>query len=165
MNVAVLARAQAEEAKSVAARSPLGVKLALVALLTAVAFIVPRVAGGSPTPINNLGHAPILLAAYFFGWRGGLIVGLVNSFTIGPLPGWLGLPGVESAESTVTRGVFFVVVGGVTGYLFDISRRALDGWRNAAVTIARREREAMIALARGAEAKDMVTAEDRKSVV
>jgi HD-GYP domain-containing protein (c-di-GMP phosphodiesterase class II) len=99
------------------------------------------------------------LAAFFFGWRGGLVAGLLNSVTIGPLPTWLGLPGVEPFESTLARGVFFVGVGAITGHLFEVSRRALDGWRTAAVTIARREREAMIALARGAEAKDMVTAD------
>lgn len=135
------------------------IKLALVALATVIAFVIPRFAGGAPTPLNNLGYGPILLGAYLFGWRGGLIVSLINTLAMGPLAGWLGLPTSETLDSTLTRGTFFVGVGMLTGYLFDRSRAALDGWRTAAITIAAREREAMVALARGAEAKDMVTAD------
>lgn len=135
------------------------IKLALLAFATVVAFVIPRFAGGAPTPLNNFGYGTILLGAYLFGWRGGLIVSLITTVTIGPLPGWLGLPTSETVDSIMTRGFFFVAVGTVTGFLFDRSRAALDGWRTAAITIAAREREAMVALARGAEAKDMVTAD------
>jgi HD-GYP domain-containing protein (c-di-GMP phosphodiesterase class II) len=160
VNVVDLAAARRiESRKQAVARAPVPVKLLLVALATLIAFLVPRVAGAGPTPLNNLGYAPILLGAYLFGWRGGLLVGLLTTVTIGPLPGWLGLPTVETVESTLTRGAFFVAVGGLTGFLFDRSRAALDGWRSAAITIAAREREAMVALAHGAEAKDTVTAD------
>lgn len=160
MNVIDLAAArQIESRKQAVARAPVPIKLVLLALATLVAFLVPRLAGAGPTPLNNLGYGPILLGAYLFGWRGGLVFSLLNTVTIGPLAGWLGLPTTETLESTLTRGAFFVAVGAVTGFLFDRSREALDGWRSAAITIAAREREAMVALARGAEAKDMVTAD------
>jgi putative two-component system response regulator len=45
-------------------------------------------------------------------------------------------------------------VGGLTGFLFDHARAATLGWRSAAVEIAQRQRDGMVALARGAEAKD-----------
>jgi putative two-component system response regulator len=45
----------------------------------------------------------------------------------------------------------------VTGYLFDHARAATLGWRSAAVEIAQRQRDGMVALARGAEAKDTDT--------
>lgn len=160
MNVVDLAAARRiESRKQAVARAPVPVKLALLILVTLIAFLIPRLAGAGPTPLNNLGYGPILMGAYLFGWRGGLVVSLVNTVTIGPLAGWLGLPTSETLESTLTRGAFFVAVGTLTGFLFDRSRAALDGWRSAAITIAAREREAMVALARGAEAKDMVTAD------
>jgi hypothetical protein len=160
VNVVDLAAArQIESRKQAVARAPAPFKIALLTLTTLIAFIIPRFAGAGPTPLNNLGYVPILMGAYLFGWRGGLVLSLVNTVTIGPLAGWLGLPTSETLESTLTRGAFFVAVGTLTGFLFDRSRAALDGWRSAAITIAAREREAMVALARGAEAKDMVTAD------
>jgi putative two-component system response regulator len=42
-------------------------------------------------------------------------------------------------------------------YLFDHARAATLGWKSAAVEVAQRERDGMVALARGAEAKDTDT--------
>ena len=50
-----------------------------VAALALGAFFLIQDAGGSPTPLNHLGYASILLAAHRFGWRGGLSVGLLDS--------------------------------------------------------------------------------------
>ena len=136
---------------------PKFLKVGLIGGLIVVAFIVVRWGGGSPHPLNHLGYAPILLAAYLYGWRGGIVTGAAAAIILGPLPSLIGFPGTESVDATVTRGAFFVLVGALTGLLFDQGRAAMNGWRSAAVTIAQREREARIALARGAEAKDMGT--------
>jgi hypothetical protein len=158
VNVVDLAAARQIESQTQAvARASVPAKLLLLFVATLIAFLIPRLAGAAPTPLNNLGYLPILLGAYLFGWRGGLIVGVVTTLTMGPLAGWLGLPSSETVESTLTRGAFFVAVGTLTGFLFDRSRAALNGWRAAAITISAREREAMVALARGAEAKDLLT--------
>lgn len=138
---------------------PKWLKVGAIAGMAVLAFVVVRLAGGSPQPLNHLGYAPILLAAYLYGGRGGFIAGIGLAFLLGRLPIMLGLPGTESLGSTMIRSLFFVGVGTLTGLLFDRTRIARDGLYSATVTIASREHEAMIALARGAEAKDMDTAD------
>jgi putative nucleotidyltransferase with HDIG domain len=123
-----------------------------------LALVLVRLTGGSPNPLNHLGYLPIVLAAYLFGWRGGLATAMYVAFLLGPLPTLASLGGgVEGQEAWVIRGAMFVLVGGVTGYLFDHARAASLGWRSAAVEIAQRQRDGMLALARGAEAKDTDT--------
>jgi hypothetical protein len=123
-----------------------------------LALVLVRLAGGSPNPLNHLGYLPIVLAAYLFGWRGGLAAAIYVGFLLGPLPTLAGLGGgVEGQEAWAIRGATFALVGGVTGYLFDHARAATLGWKSAAVEIAQRERDGMVALARGAEAKDTDT--------
>lgn len=161
-----LARARGLEAPAglgseiVAQRVATALRVALLVGLTAGALLAVRATGGSPNPLNHLGYVSILLAAYLYGWRGGLVVGLLNAFTLGPLVNLLGATtGVEGPSAWAARGAFFVAVGAVTGYLFDHCRAAIEGWRRAAGTIERREREAITALGRGAEAKDSHTGE------
>ena len=130
-------------------------KVGLVAVLVAIAFVAVRLAGGSPSPVNHFGYVPILVAAYLFGWRGGVAVGLVVGFVLGPLASWLGLPGgVEGLEAWLFRAIGFVGVGGVVGVLFDRTREAKESWRRSALKVIDREREGMTALARGVAAKD-----------
>ncbi|MDP8904115.1 MAG: HD domain-containing protein [Chloroflexota bacterium] len=131
-----------------------------VLTLAALAFAAVRLTGGSPNPLNHLGYGPILLGAYLFGWRGGLLAGLLSTVALGPLAVILGeAEGVEGPSAWLSRGVFYVAVGTVTGVLFDRSRAATNAWRHAADTIATREREAIRALGRSAEAKDPATGE------
>lgn len=123
-----------------------------------LALALVRVTGGSPNPLNHLGYLPIVLAAYLFGWRGGLATAAFVAFLLGPLPTLAGLVGgLEAPDAWAIRAATFVVVGGLTGYLFDHVRVAVLGWRSAAVEIAQRQRDGMVALARGAEAKDTDT--------
>ncbi|MGZ8562980.1 MAG: diguanylate cyclase domain-containing protein, partial [Candidatus Limnocylindria bacterium] len=93
---------------------------ATVAVLALAAFLLIQVTGGSPTPLNHLGYASILLAAYRFGWRGGLGVGLLVSVLLGPATLALPLRGAaETPTAWLIRGMFFVGIGTVTGMLFD----------------------------------------------
>jgi hypothetical protein len=129
-----------------------------IAVGAVLALVLVRLTGGSPNPLNHLGYLPIVLAAYLFGWRGGLVAAVYVAFLLGPLPTLAGLRGgVEGQEAWAIRGATFALVGGVTGYLFDHARAATLGWKSAAVEIAQRERDGMVALARGAEAKDTDT--------
>lgn len=131
------------------------VKVSLVAVLVAITFVAVRLAGGSPTPVNHLGYVPILVAAYLFGWRGGVSVGLIVGLVLGPLASWLGLPGdVEGMEAWLFRSLGFVGVGAIVGILFDRTREAKESWRRSALKVIDREREGMTALARGVAAKD-----------
>jgi len=122
------------------------------------ALALVRLTGGSPNPLNHLGYLPIVLAAYLFGWRGGLVTAVYVAVLLGPLPTLTGLAGgLERPDAWAIRGATFALVGGLTGYLFDHARAATLGWRSAAVEIAQRQRDGMVALARGAEAKDTDT--------
>jgi HD domain-containing protein len=141
-----------------------GTSLARLAGIAAIlglglfALALVRLTGGSPNPLNHLGYLPIVLAAFLFGWRGGLLTAVYVGFVLGPLPTLAGsTDGIEKLDAWAIRGATFALVGGVTGYLFDRSRAALVGWRTAAVEIAQRQRDGMLALARGAEAKDSDT--------
>ncbi|MGH2428053.1 MAG: HD-GYP domain-containing protein [Candidatus Limnocylindria bacterium] len=130
----------------------------LIPLTALLAFATVRLTGGSPNPLNHLGYLPILIAAYAYGWRGSLPVGLAVSLLLGPLAAWMRLPGgTELLDAWLIRAVVFVAVAAITGVLFDRARQATLGWRTAAIEIAQRERDGMVALARGAEAKDTDT--------
>lgn len=126
-----------------------------ILLLVAMAFAVARVTG-DPAPLNHLAYAPIIIAAYLFGLGGGLASALLVSLFLGPF-----LWRIESSDWTSGVGpmrmLMYLSVGGVTGLLFDRARHALLGWQTAAVQIEQRERDGMVALARGAEAKDTDT--------
>jgi hypothetical protein len=136
-------------------------RLAAAGLIPAsalLAFATVRLTGGSPNPLNHLGYLPILTAAYAYGWRGALPVGLAVAIVLGPLAAWLGLPGgTEQLDAWLIRAAMFAAVATITGILFDHARQAMLGWRTAAIEIAQRERDGMVALARGAEAKDTDT--------
>ncbi len=131
---------------------------ALVPVTGLLAFAAVRLSGGSPNPLNHLGYLPILIAAFAFGWRGATLVAVAIGALLGPMAAWLGLSGgVEDVGAWMIRAVMFAGVALITGWLFDQSRRSMLGWRTAAVEIAQRERDGMVALARGAEAKDSDT--------
>lgn len=127
-----------------------------IVLLLAMALAVARVTGGDPTPLNHLAYAPIIIAAYLFGLRGGLISALLVALFLGPFL-WPVEASDWGSEIGLVRMVMYLSVGGVTGLLFDRVRHALLGWQTAAVEIGYRERDGMVALARGAEAKDTDT--------
>ncbi|MEA2651811.1 MAG: hypothetical protein QOI85_1532 [Chloroflexota bacterium] len=137
----------------------LSLAAASVIPLTALfAFATVRLTGGSPNPLNHLGYLPILIAAYTYGWRGAVPLGVAVAVVLGPLAAWMKLPGgTEQLDAWAIRAVMFVAVAAITGVMFDRARQATLGWRTAAIEIAQRERDGMVALARGAEAKDTDT--------
>jgi hypothetical protein len=133
--------------------------IAAVIVLLMVTSTATRYGGGAMSPFNHLGYFPILMAAYLFGLRGGLITALVVSSFLGPLPWRLGDDASEPENLVVgsVRAAVYIATGALTGYLFDHGRLAVAGWRTAAIETARREKDGMVALARGAEAKDTDT--------
>ncbi|HEX7173154.1 MAG TPA: HD-GYP domain-containing protein [Candidatus Limnocylindria bacterium] len=130
----------------------------LIPLTAFLAFASVRLTGGSPNPLNHLGYLPILIAAYIYGWRGALAISAAVAILLGPLAAWLALSGgTEQLDAWLIRAVMFAAVAAITGVLFDHARQATLGWRTAAIEVAQRERDGMVALARGAEAKDTDT--------
>ena len=119
--------------------------------------LVVRRLGGGPGPEHQLAYPPILLAAYIFGLRGALLSALVAALVSGPFPILLDADPAHWAPDGVRltlRVVMFFVVAAIVGVLFDHLRGALEAVRASAAHVSLREREGMLALARGAEAKD-----------
>jgi diguanylate cyclase (GGDEF)-like protein/PAS domain S-box-containing protein len=108
---------------------------AVVTALALGTFLLIQNAGGSPSPLNHLGYVPILVAAYRFGWRGGLGAGLFVTVLLGPATLVITSSGtVETPTAWLIRGMFFITIGTVTGLLFERVRLT-------AGTAADRERE------------------------
>jgi hypothetical protein len=120
------------------------------------AYALVRLTGGSPNTLNHLGYAPIILAAYLFGLRGAVPAALASGVLLGPAAALV--PGqAETFDSWFPRSGMLLAVGLVVGGLFDLAQRSIDRWQAAAVEVAEQQRMGMIALARGAEAKDTDT--------
>jgi hypothetical protein len=124
-----------------------------VAILELVHVLAVASKGSEPGPHHQLAYPAILLAGYLFGMRGSLVTACVASIVSGAVA----LAPPVDVDTLVLRVGFFVGLAAVTGFLFDELRGALDNWRTTAVRVAQREREGMVALARGAEAKDTDT--------
>ena len=132
--------------------------LAVIGLAGLVVLLLVRTTGGTPNPLNYLGYLPVLLGAYIFGLPGGLLSALYVGVLLGPLAPALGLPGShESIEASALRGAILLIAGATTGVLFDRVRRNLVDLRSVTVEVVDRQRDGMVALARGAEAKDTDT--------
>lgn len=136
---------------------------ASIILLALVAHVALRLTGGSPNSLNHLGYAPVVLAGYLFGWRGGLLSAAFVAALLGPLAELTGVP-TDGPRAWLIRGVAFVGLGLLVGVLFDRSRVHAERWQATAVRVAERERDGMVALARGAEAKDTDTGEHIRRV-
>ncbi len=132
--------------------------MAIVASGAVLILLLVRLTGGTPNPLNHLGYFPVLLAAFMFGYRGGLVAALYVGIVLGPLAAALDLPGShESLDVSLFRSAMLVVAGVMTGVLLERVRTDVTDLRRASVDVADRQREGMVALARGAEAKDTDT--------
>jgi HD domain-containing protein len=125
-----------------------------IAALTLLTFTAVRITGGAPSALMELGYLPIALAAYAFGWRGGLAIGIVVGAVLGPLPALLGLDGVEGPAEWVIRVSAYAGVGMVIGAM--LGRGAVDATEIHArlADIQERERQSLLALATAAESRD-----------
>ena len=132
--------------------------LAVIGLAGLVVLLLVHTTGGTPNPLNYLGYLPVLLGAYIFGLPGGLLSALYVGVLLGPVAPALGLPGShESIEASALRGAILLIAGATTGLLFDRVRSNLVDLRSVTIEVVDRQRDGMVALARGAEAKDTDT--------
>ena len=131
---------------------------ALTAASGLVVFVVVLLTGGTPNALGHMAYVPITVAAYRSGARGGVLAGLAGTVMLGPVMYWADLEhNGEWGIPWLVRGVFFIGVGALVGWLFDRSRSAVAAWREAALEVTRRHHEAMESLAAAAEAKDPTT--------
>jgi hypothetical protein len=125
-----------------------------IASLTLLTFTAVRITGGAPSALMELGYAPVALAAYAFGARGGLAIGIVVGAVLGPLPALLGFSGVEGPAEWLIRVTAYAGVGTVIGTM--LGRTAVDASEVHArlADIQERERQSLLALATAAESRD-----------
>jgi hypothetical protein len=125
-----------------------------IASLTLLTFTAVRMTGGAPSALMELGYAPVALAAYAFGWRGGLAIGVVVGAVLGPVPALLGFQGVEGPGEWLIRVTAFAGVGTLIGTM--LGRTAVDAGEVHArlAEVESRERQSMLALATAAESRD-----------
>lgn len=134
-----------------------------VLALEAATYSIIRLTGGLPNAFGHLAYAGIVFAAYRFGWRAGIATGLLAGFLLGPFAQLSGVPH-DGQQAWLTRTVAYAGIGLLTGGLFERLRSSVLAWRETAERVAIREREGMIALARGAEAKDTDTGDHVRRV-
>jgi hypothetical protein len=128
-------------------------RLGLVATLAVAAYAAIRATGGTPNALAHLGYIPIVLAAYLFGWRASLPTAILVTLLIGPFGELTGMR-TDGPQAWAARGVAFIGIGLLLGILFDRMRSAVAEAEANARLVRDREREAIVAFARGAEAKD-----------
>ena len=119
-------------------------------------FLVIVLTGGTPTSLGHFAYVPIVIAAYRAGARGGVLAALAGALMLGPAMSLVD-PRSDFGLPWLVRGVAFVGVGGIVGWLFDRGRSATVAWRAAAVRASEEHQGAMTALAAAAEAKDPTT--------
>ena len=122
-----------------------------------------RATGGLPNVLVNLGYVSVFLGALAYGLRGGVAAGAVLAVLIGPVGALTGL-NLDQPGSWFIRAAVFVSVGALNGGLVDRGRRSSAAWRETALRVEQRERSGMLALARGAEAKDEPTGDHIRRV-
>jgi hypothetical protein len=126
-----------------------------IASLTLVTFALVRITGGAPNAVMELGYAPVALAAYAFGWRGGLIAGIAVGLALGPLPALAGFDRVEGPAEWLIRATAFGGIGTLIGRMLDRSASEASHARARLAVVVQRERDSLIALATAAESRDM----------
>lgn len=131
------------------------VALLAIASLTLLTFALVRFTGGAPSAVMELGYAPVALAAYAYGWRGGLLAGLAVSAVLGPLPALIGFDRVESLPEWLIRATAFAGIGTLIGRMLERSSSEAGRARSRLAEVVQRERESLIALATAAESRDM----------
>jgi HD domain len=140
-----------------------GAGLVAIVMLEALAYFAIRLTGGLPNAFGHLAYAGIVLAAYLFGWRGAVLTAIASGIMLGPFAELSGVRN-DGQQAWLTRTLAYSGVGFLTGVLFERARASIRAWQDTAVRVATREREGMVALARGAEAKDTDTGDHIRRV-
>jgi hypothetical protein len=125
-----------------------------IAALTLLTFTLVRLAGGAPNALMELGFAPVALAAWAFGSRGGVAAGICVAAALGPVPALLGFDRVEGPLEWLIRVAAFASVGALVGRSGDRTEAVGGVVRMRLIEVTERERQSLLALAKAAESRD-----------
>jgi HD domain-containing protein len=126
-------------------------------------FAVVRTTGGLPNAFNNVSYLVIVIASLAYGARGGLAATVLLAALLGPLGAATGMS-VDSPPSFLIRVASMAAVGVLNGALVERTRHLAERWRQTARRVEERQQAGMLALARGAEAKDETTGDHLRRV-
>ena len=116
---------------------PAWFSIAVVASLLGGSWALVHAAGGSHTALPHLFYLPIVLAALPFGIPGGLTAGLLATVLCGPLmPLDVASGEAQDVANWLTRGVFFVSVGALSGATTGVLRRSFASELSAQLDLA-----------------------------
>jgi HD-GYP domain-containing protein (c-di-GMP phosphodiesterase class II) len=125
-----------------------------IGALVLLTFALVRVSGGAPSALMELGYAPVALAAWAYGRRGGVAVGIATAAALGPAPALLGFDRVEGPFEWLLRVAAYGGIGAIIGHLLERSGSPASRAAVHPIAAAGRERDGILALATAAESRD-----------
>ncbi len=125
---------------------------AAVIAMVVLTMLLIRQTGGLPNVFVNAFYAVIAFAAYIYGWRGGVGTTVAIALLV-PVAILIGMR-TDGIQPWAFRLASFALIGGLIGYLFDRMHTRTSELEDTIDRVRARERDGMLALARGAEAKD-----------
>jgi HD domain len=131
--------------------------------LAVLVFLLVRSSGGLPNVLVNFGYLAAVGGGLAYGAGAGAASGLLMALPYGPIGAATGM-NVDRPEAWLVRLTVLVGVGTLTGLMADRNRAVAARWQETAVRVIEQQRSGMLALARGAEAKDKPTGDHIRRV-
>lgn len=134
------------------------VQVAAIAGALVIGTIATYLSGGTHTSVVQAQYAAIVLAAFWFGVRGGVVVGLIAGLAAGPfMPLDVDAGARQETLNWLLRLGIFVFVGGITGWLATSMRHGMD-------ELAELGAQAIHSFVRTIDVKSTYTAEHSENV-
>lgn len=99
----------------------------LLALMVAGVYVLVYMTGGIKFVYSHSMYIPILLSGLVFGFKGGILVGLLGGFVLGPfMPIDVGTGEMQQTANWLYRTGFFVLIGFLSGVASDAARSYIE---------------------------------------
>lgn len=109
--------------------------ITFISSLLLLSYSVVFYTGGTYFGYVHLFYLPIVLAGFFFAFKGGLIVGFIAGILVGPfMPLVVADNIMQPLHSLLIRAIFFVLIGGVSGLGSSIFRAYLSELKHRFLT-------------------------------
>jgi len=146
------------------------IAMLLVAVGIAVGAVLVYATGGTKFVTPHVLYVPVLIGGILFGWRGGVVSGVVAGLSVGPfvpLDVAAALP--QTSFGWLIRTGFFVLIGTVAGISTDQFRRMLNRRRDFVASVSHELRTPLTAVFGFAqvlhEHGDEITKEERMGLI
>lgn len=97
-------------------------RILLVSFLVILALFIVYIKDGTSNVYAHLIYMPIIISAYYWGFKGGVSVAIISGILLGPfIPLSISEGIMQSFTSWITRLCIFALVGFITGYLFKVA--------------------------------------------